>query len=164
MERDYKAMCAQDGWERIRDEHARPFAASGTSSEPGSWDIPPDSDYFQTSPAVREVCARVAPGVASPLLLPARPPRNLDELRRVETATQEAMEKERQRYAEMRAKKAVGDPIRTRSEVVRVDTLSDSEEDVHDENLEATLNALAEFDRLGREKDARLAKWRDRWG
>ncbi|CAJ1376542.1 unnamed protein product [Effrenium voratum] len=55
--------------------------------------------------------------------LPAKPRRNLDALRRVEAETREAIEKEMQRRAEL----PKTEPIRTKSEVVHLDTL-DSED------------------------------------
>merc|ERR1712070_173920 len=53
---------------------------------------------------------------------------------------------------------------RGKSDVVHLDSLSDSDDgkEHEDEKVGAALRALEEFDRLGREKEAMLSKWRDR--
>lgn len=112
---------------------------------PSGAEIPLDSDYYRVSVegggdfrwALCEVggssestrCGRQGLGVGASeargreLLaqLPQKPKRDLAALRRVEAETLEAVERERQRLAERR------EPIRTRSEVVQLDSL-DSEE------------------------------------
>merc|ERR1712039_997461 len=58
----------------------------------------------------------------------ARPRRNLDELRRVEKETKEAIEREQQLRA---ARKS--EPIRTRSDIVRMDNLDNELSDGDDD-------------------------------
>merc|ERR1712061_922591 len=92
--------------------------------------IPAESDYFRVkvpSANNRELrCAvdavRAAAKKAPPLPQLQRPRHSLDELRRVEAATKEAIEQEVAR------RKAEGpEPIRTRSDTVFLDSLSDDE-------------------------------------
>merc|ERR1712151_1376655 len=72
-----------------------------------------------------------------------RPRRNLDELRRVEKETKEAMDREQQLRA---ARKS--EPIRTRSDIVRIDNLEDEMSDGADDvaNMDFTLEPTSEGD------------------
>eukprot|EP00929_Paragymnodinium_shiwhaense_P055007 TRINITY_DN27589_c0_g1_i1.p1 TRINITY_DN27589_c0_g1~~TRINITY_DN27589_c0_g1_i1.p1 ORF type:complete len:578 (+),score=186.20 TRINITY_DN27589_c0_g1_i1:116-1849(+) len=225
MEKEYDQMCEKDGWEEIRQMQDELNGGKVATAE----EIPADSDYFKVRLPAGAVNRELRPGSeglpqASKELLeelarkrgqkPAGPRRNLDELRRVERETQEAIEREQRMraaagpsYTTARAgflsreiriedlgreeedaadpgsKEAAvyhpgtngGDFIRTKSDVVRIDSLDDSEDgSVKDlteaeaekvkEQAKATFDALKEFDRLGRLKDERLARWRERWG
>jgi len=133
-----------------------------------------------------------AEAAAAYRLPPQKPRRNFDELRRVEAETREAIEREKAKIAaakESAARKAAdvdnGDGdlrptpttassersyVRTRSDTVKIDTLESSEDETEAatpeqvEQARMTMDALKEFERLGREKDERLKQWRDRWG
>eukprot|EP00434_Breviolum_minutum_P040788 symbB.v1.2.036264.t1/scaffold5070.1/size36720/3 len=122
LEKDYGQMCKQDGWDEVlkaaKDEpktKARPFE-----------EIPADSDYHRVALQGGGRELRFDPERGRQLLaqLPQKPRRNLDALRKVEAETREAMEKEKKRLAEM----PKSEPIRTRSEVVYLDTLDDDSE------------------------------------
>mmetsp|Transcript_55426 Transcript_55426/g.161848 ORF Transcript_55426/g.161848 Transcript_55426/m.161848 type:complete len:447 (+) Transcript_55426:76-1416(+) len=165
MEKEYSRICAEDGWDEVQQTQQRMYSQAGQQAD----QIPAESDYFRAQlPAGpdRELrCGNSAGAPVPSAAVPARPRRNLDELRRVEAATREALEREAARSEGP----VFNPPIRTSSETVVVDSLSDSE----DEEAEmvaaragalATFEALQEFERIGREKQERLAKWRDRWG
>merc|ERR1712048_1502623 len=119
MEKDYERMCANDGWDEIRrmqEELTRAPLPTNMQA-----DIPQDSDYFKvhvpSGAADREVRASsLSAEAVAAYRLPAKPRRNLDELRRVEAATREAVEREK-------AARAAREPIRCRSEVVTIDSL-----------------------------------------
>jgi len=192
LEKDYGQMCKQDGWDEVlkaaKEEpktKVRPFE-----------EIPADSDYHRVALQGGGRELRFDPERGRQLLaqLPQKPRRNLDALRKVEAETREAMEKEKKRLAEMPKSEPIRtrsevvyldtldddseaespkmfEPLRTKSDVVQLDKLSDTDEEVEDsevrhkqENALAALRAFEEFDRLGREKDAMLAKYRDKYG
>eukprot|EP00931_Biecheleriopsis_adriatica_P044206 TRINITY_DN25265_c0_g1_i1.p1 TRINITY_DN25265_c0_g1~~TRINITY_DN25265_c0_g1_i1.p1 ORF type:complete len:301 (+),score=106.68 TRINITY_DN25265_c0_g1_i1:23-904(+) len=216
MEKDYSKLCREDGWDEVmrecKEDLKRPKGNAASEAKVVA-EIPAGSDYFRVGlPEGKDREIRCDPERGRKLLaqLPQKPPRNLDELRRVEQETQEAIEKERERL-----RSSASAPIRTKSDVVRIDSLeSDSEEEgprkgMNDvllkgleekkpskkkavnldslsdgeaeegqaedseeedeevkqkqENALAALKALEEFDRLGREKEAMLAKYRDKY-
>lgn len=191
MERDYEDMCARDGWDdiiRIQEE------LKGAPLPRSFQGIPQDSDYFKvhvpSGAFKREMRATnlSEEALAAYRLPPPKPKRNLDELRRVEAATREAIEREK-------AARAAREPIRCRSDVVTIDDLEEEcEEDesgksgndgqfgelddmrihsLQDEGQDAphipeeaqqAIAALKEFERIGRENDEKLAKWQARFG
>lgn len=183
MEKDYDNLCASDGWDDIR-QRSRQLETSRLIMD----DIPADSDYFRVvlpAGSDRELRCDPAISLAKPIPeVPRAPRRNLDELRRVEAETQAAMDKERARRAATGTARLAPQshedseeddrpPIRTKSDTVHVHSLdedSDDEkerrEELSEKELEvaATFRALEEFDKLGREKEERLMKWRERWG
>lgn len=197
MEQDYSQLCEQDGWDDLRRQQEELHR-----TQPAREGIPSGSDYYRVT--VPPDGGRLLKGsldamaAAAPKLPAVAPKRNLDELRRVEAATREAIERELAKSAE-RAKSGALPPkrnvfehlvaelsdsdgddaapevdktpmpksyVRGKSDVVHLDTLSDSDDgkEHEDENIGATLRAFEEFDRLGREKEAMLSKWRDRFG
>lgn len=204
MERDYTTMCSADGWEEIMrqqkdDEASARATAQAMAAEARQRfeeDIPANSDYHRVQvPAGggRELrcdssAGGGAPGSLHPeaeyyrekyRLKPTRPRRNLDELRRVEAETREAIEKEKAKFAAKSAASNGQASIRTKSDVVKIDRLSDSESEDEkkgktggddegdsdvDEDTEKLLKTFQEFERLGREKEERLAKWRHLYG
>lgn len=232
LEKDYNESCKSDGWDEVlKQSREKTFpkapgqppnaSADGVQELSSKFEIPSGSDYFNVrlpeGKVDREV--RCDPERARKLLeqSPKKPGRNLDELRRVETETKEAIEQEKERVASLPR----SEPIRTKSDVVVIDSLdSDSEEDddprglnevlrrgleemeeelrkpskkekinldsLSDgegddsdqdqpdpdedpetrrkrENALAAMRALEEFDRIGREKEAMLAKYRDKY-
>lgn len=184
MEKGYDDLCAADGWDDIRQRQND--MQRGSRREADMKDaIPADSDYWRVPvPADGGRELRRDPA-AAPIPIPEvpeerrRPRRNLDELRRVEAATREAMQRERDRRAALAARSGpTADaseerpPIRTKSDTMRIDSLSDNSDGDDDEermselrrNEQATLRALAEFEKLGKEKEELLAKYRERWG
>lgn len=244
LEAKFAASCANDGWDEIRAERdgSEEEEVAAPVSKPSDC-IPADSDYFRVrlpeGAANREL--RAIPGAAAPppeLKPSTRPQRNLDELRRVEAATREAVEAE---MARQRGEASSSQPAaperpaaaafapeprkRRKPKVVDLNSifdtedealesaeeeeeplflspapgggaapldkgaaldrsrvavdamtgdseniLSDSEEEEDEdtrkqcENTLQAMQALQEFQRLGREKEERLSKWRDRWG
>ncbi|CAJ1435019.1 unnamed protein product [Effrenium voratum] len=119
LEKDYGQMCAKDGWDEVLRAASDPPPAKVLAEE-----IPADSDYHRAGQgASRELRFDRERGRQLLQQLPAKPRRNLDALRRVEAETREAIEKEMQRRAEL----PKTEPIRTKSEVVHLDTL-DSED------------------------------------
>merc|ERR1711976_581329 len=126
MEQKWNAECLADGWDEVLRTNAE---GVNVATESGGH-IPANSDYFRIRvPANQDrelrcpVEAIKAAAKAAPPV-PPRPGRNLDELRRVEQATREAIEQEQAR------RKAQGpEPIRTKSDTVFLDPLSDSEGD-----------------------------------
>eukprot|EP00927_Polykrikos_kofoidii_P024248 TRINITY_DN22092_c0_g1_i3.p1 TRINITY_DN22092_c0_g1~~TRINITY_DN22092_c0_g1_i3.p1 ORF type:complete len:624 (+),score=152.49 TRINITY_DN22092_c0_g1_i3:113-1873(+) len=232
MQKGYVEMCLSDGWEdirRLQDEMQRESSRSKPKDN-----IPKDSDYFKVKvpaeAAHRELrpTDKTAEYRASFRSISPKPRREFHELRRVEAATREAVEREKQRSAEAKAasrgdgandnkkrhevvridnidaeaesdeetrfeKKQEAEErglmeiaedsfhlgqqgrpsIITKSDVVRIDNIDEEAKTSDDEDPQkaakemkarAAADALKEFDRLGREKEERLAKWRDRWG
>jgi len=201
MEKDYVEMCESDGWEdirRVQEELKR--APLPLAKEEDL--IPAESDYFRVriphGANDREVRASQMSeaNAAAYRLEPPKPRRNLDELRRVEAATKEAIEKEKAaRLAASAADREKHPPIKCKSDVVRIDDLdaeaAETEKDSESEDGEplvrgnlnslddlegkeadvpnedqanAAIAALKEFERLGKEKDEKLARWRERFG
>jgi len=170
IENDYAALCKEDGWDEICQTHEGPHAKPNSNAAPRQ--IPLESDYYRVQlphGADRELrCApKTQPVVA--VKNPTKPRRNLEELRRVEAAAREAMEKERARIEESTDTA----PIRTKSDTVVLDSLSDSDEErdvtakedkAKVEKVYAVCEMMQEFERRGHEKEERLAMWRERWG
>lgn len=191
LEKDYGQMCQQDGWDEVlraaKEEpkvKERSFEEIPADSDYHRVSLPEGDRELRFDPERgRQLLAQ----------LPQKPRRNLDALRKVEAETREAMEKERKRIAEMPKREPirtssdvvyldtlddsedeplkVSEPLRTKSDVVQLDSLSDTDEEADDpevrrkqENALAALRAFEEFDRLGRERDAMLAKYRDKYG
>jgi hypothetical protein len=183
MEQDYDDLCASDGWDDIQrrqKELERP--PRSIAAQDG---IPADSDYFRVKlPPGSDRELRYQPGDrptvhATESKAPQSQARRLDELRRVEAATQSAIDKEKARRAAETSRATAPEideddkdhrpPIRTKSDVVYLDSLSDDSLDSDKEpeipkDVDATFTALAQFEQLAREKEERLAKWRERWG
>jgi len=229
MESDYNESCKSDGWDEVLKQSKEgsspsvgevPSSPSGLPEIDSTFQIPSDSDYFNVGIPAGKVDREIRcdPERVRKLLeqTPKKPGRNLDELRRVEAETREAMEQEKQRLASLPR----SEPIRTKSDVVVIDSLdsdsededprglnevlrrglaeieeefqkpakkekvnldslsdgegNDSDEDEVDpdedpetrrkrENAIAAMRALEEFDRIGREKEAMLAKYRDKY-
>mmetsp|Transcript_6291 Transcript_6291/g.13792 ORF Transcript_6291/g.13792 Transcript_6291/m.13792 type:complete len:273 (-) Transcript_6291:9-827(-) len=176
MERDYEELCEADGWDKIK---AQQDQLQETAPKPRHAEIPADSDYFRAAvPAGEDRELRPDPSAVmrynAPL--PARVQRNLEHLRKVEAATREAIEKEL-------AKPKVGSgssttcpqsspPLRSSSEKVVVETLSDSDDAAElqsgntkeEQELYTALCALQEFERLGKAREERRERWRERYG
>mmetsp|Transcript_55965 Transcript_55965/g.130813 ORF Transcript_55965/g.130813 Transcript_55965/m.130813 type:complete len:285 (+) Transcript_55965:28-882(+) len=199
LEQDYGRLCSEDGWDEVLRASKEQLLAQPSRPEDV---IPSSSDYFRVAiPEGQDRELRIDPvrsGSSCSVESPSRPRRNLDAIRKVEQETKEAMEREKQRLADMsRAPKP--EPIRTRSDVVHLETLDDSEDDApaskaepliqkklgeinldslsdsdveeadpevkqKQDNALAALRAFEEFDRLGRERDAMLAKYRQKYG
>mmetsp|Transcript_24747 Transcript_24747/g.45355 ORF Transcript_24747/g.45355 Transcript_24747/m.45355 type:complete len:269 (-) Transcript_24747:13-819(-) len=185
MEREYEEMCETDGWKEIQDDQdelkksATEIVVARKSHAP----IPAESDYFRAAlPAGQDRELRADPSaIVQTAQIPLKVQRNLEELRKVEAATQAAMEKERTKHRAIAegssldgqlVSSAFRPPLRASGDVVALDNLSesDAESDVPQGNTEeehkvyAALCALQEFDRLGKERQERLAKWRERYG
>lgn len=169
LEEDYRDLCNEDGWDKIRQQNNDLLCAEPVNI--GSVEaFPADSDYFrvQVDPK-REL--RPAHVPVSESSIPAHKLKDLELLREVEVKTQEAMKLEKAKMSTKQAPTATaplrGGCIRTKSDVVHIDSLSDSENEV-DENLNekfrTTCRALEEFEMLKRKKEATLAKYRERWG
>jgi len=170
MENDYATLCEEDGWDEICKTHEGPTAKPQSSASQEQ--IPLDSDYYrvQLPPGTdRELRRDPNTQSAVPVKIGTRPRRNLDELRRVEAAVREAMEKERARIVEPTSSA----PIRTKSDTIVLESLSDSDDErdataeedkAKIEKVHAACEIMQEFERRRHEKEERLAKWRDRWG
>lgn len=197
MENDYASMFVADGWDELRGAQQQPDAAATAAAEdtaaawarqclpeealPGSVAATRPGAEPRSFASLQEEAAYYR----EKYRLPApRCRRNLDELRRVEAETREAIEAEKKKLAEKSAACTGQTSIRTKSEVVKIESLSDSSDEDEGEDDEETaslkqdlneckrlgdegrraLDGLQEFQRLGREKQERLAKWRHLYG